>query len=106
MASDKINKIKLEKSNILKLVRTPGYIARRKKESKRKKKEQESKCNLADYFRNKRTYKEEVEKKAREEKAYRDSLKKIPDQKAVNDPWGGVREAESSSTNKAKPRPR
>lgn len=50
---------------------------------------------------------EEVEKREQQEKAYRDSLKKIPEQKAVNDPWGGVRESGSSSADsKAKPRPR
>lgn len=36
---------------------------------------------------------EEAEKREAQEKAYRDSLRKIPEQKAVNDPWGGVREA-------------
>lgn len=50
---------------------------------------------------------EEIEKREAQEKAYRDSLKKIPDQKAVNDPWGGVREAGSSSAgSKAKSKPR
>jgi len=50
---------------------------------------------------------EEVEKREAQEKAYRDSLRKIPEQKAVNDPWGGVREAGSSPAgSKPKPKPR
>jgi hypothetical protein len=51
--------------------------------------------------------KEDVEKREAQEKAYRDSLKRIPDQQKANDPWGGVREAESSSaSSKSKPKPR
>jgi hypothetical protein len=34
---------------------------------------------------------EEKEQEAAQQKAYRDSLKKIPDAKASNDPWGDVR---------------
>ena len=34
---------------------------------------------------------EEKEQDAIRDKAYRDSLKKIPDAKVSNDPWGGVR---------------
>jgi len=34
---------------------------------------------------------EEKEAEAAKEKAYKESLKKIPDAKAPNDPWGGVR---------------
>ena len=34
---------------------------------------------------------------AAQEKAYKDSLKKIPDQKAPADPWGGVRSDAPSS---------
>ena len=41
---------------------------------------------------------EEKEQDALKDKAYRESLKKIPDAKASNDPWGGVR-----STDAAKP---
>jgi hypothetical protein len=41
---------------------------------------------------------EEKEQQAEQQKAYRDSLKKIPDGKASNDPWGSVR-----STDAAKP---
>lgn len=34
---------------------------------------------------------EEKEQEAIKDKAYRESLRKIPDAKASNDPWGGVR---------------
>ena len=34
---------------------------------------------------------EEKEADAQREKAYRESLKKIPDAKGASDPWGGVR---------------
>src|SRR3954464_11753938 len=34
---------------------------------------------------------EEKEAEAQREKAYRESLKKIPDAKAASDPWGSVR---------------
>jgi hypothetical protein len=34
---------------------------------------------------------DQVEAEQAKEKAYRESLRKIPDQKASNDPWGGVR---------------
>jgi hypothetical protein len=34
---------------------------------------------------------EEREAEAAKEKAYKESLKKIPDAKAPSDPWGGVR---------------
>ena len=34
---------------------------------------------------------EEKEQDAIRDKAYRESLKKIPDAKASNDPWGGMR---------------
>jgi hypothetical protein len=37
---------------------------------------------------------EEKEADAIKEKAYRESLRKIPDAKASNDPWGTVRTAE------------
>ena len=37
---------------------------------------------------------EEKEADAIKEKAYRESLRKIPDAKASNDPWGNVRTAE------------
>ena len=42
---------------------------------------------------------EEKERDAANDKAYRDSLRKIPD-KAANDPWGDVRGTEASRTAK------
>ena len=38
---------------------------------------------------------EEREADAVKEKAYRESLKKIPDAKASNDPWGSVRSTDA-----------
>jgi hypothetical protein len=38
---------------------------------------------------------EEREQDAIKDKAYRDSLRKIPDAKASNDPWGAVRSTEA-----------
>jgi hypothetical protein len=38
---------------------------------------------------------EEKEQDAIKDKAYRESLKKIPDAKASNDPWGSVRSTDS-----------
>ena len=38
---------------------------------------------------------EEKEQDAIRDKAYRESLKKIPDAKASNDPWGGVRNTDA-----------
>jgi hypothetical protein len=45
---------------------------------------------------------EEKEADAIREKAYRESLKKIPDAKASNDPWGNVRAAEPAKAAPAK----
>jgi hypothetical protein len=45
---------------------------------------------------------EEKEQEAQQQKAYRDSLKKIPDAKASNDPWGNVRSAETPKTSASK----
>jgi hypothetical protein len=45
---------------------------------------------------------EEKEADAIKEKAYRDSLRKIPDAKASNDPWGSVRAAEPPKAAPAK----
>ncbi|MBB1090887.1 hypothetical protein [Rhodopseudomonas pseudopalustris] len=45
---------------------------------------------------------EEKAQDAIREKAYRESLRKIPDAKASNDPWGDVRSGDSSATPKAK----
>jgi hypothetical protein len=41
---------------------------------------------------------EEKDAESAQEKAYKDSLKKIPDQKAPADPWGGVRSDTPSSS--------
>jgi hypothetical protein len=41
---------------------------------------------------------EEKEQEAAQQKAYRDSLKKIPDAKASNDPWGNVRSTDTPKT--------
>ena len=50
---------------------------------------------------------EERDAESAQEKAYRDSLKKIPDAKAPSDPWGTVRSTDTpaksaSSSNKPK----
>ena len=48
---------------------------------------------------------EEKEAEAVREKAYRESLKKIPDAKVSSDPWGSVRGAETPKASApAKPR--
>jgi hypothetical protein len=48
---------------------------------------------------------EEKEREAEQQKAYRDSLKKIPDGKTSSDPWGNVRNVETPKTSApAKPR--
>jgi hypothetical protein len=47
---------------------------------------------------------EEKEADAIKEKAYRESLRKIPDAKVSNDPWGTVRGAEPAKTTQAKPK--
>ena len=41
---------------------------------------------------------EEKEQEAEQQKAYKDLLKKIPDAKASDDPWGTVRSAETPKT--------
>ena len=46
---------------------------------------------------------EQKEAEAIKEKAYRESLKKIPDAKVSNDPWGSVR-AEPAKPAAAKPK--
>jgi hypothetical protein len=48
---------------------------------------------------------EEKEAEAQREKAYRESLKKIPDAKGASDPWGSVR-AEPAKPAAAKPKTR
>jgi hypothetical protein len=47
---------------------------------------------------------EEKEADAIKERAYRDSLRKIPDAKVSNDPWGTVRSTEPPKTTQAKPK--
>jgi hypothetical protein len=47
---------------------------------------------------------EEKEAEAVREKAYRESLKKIPDAKVSSDPWGNVRSDAPPKTPSAKPR--
>lgn len=52
---------------------------------------------------------EQIEQDKILQKAYRDSLRKIPDAKAANDPWGSVRSADAPATSshaKPKPKPR
>jgi hypothetical protein len=48
---------------------------------------------------------EQIEKQKAIEEAYKATLRKIPDAKQSNDPWGGVREAETSKTTQAKAKP-
>jgi hypothetical protein len=48
---------------------------------------------------------EEQEKEAAQQKAYKESLKKIPDAKVSSDPWGNVRSVETPKPSApAKPR--
>jgi hypothetical protein len=53
---------------------------------------------------------DELDAEKAQDKAYKESLKKIPDQKAPSDPWGTVRNtdtpaaAKSASSAKAKPK--
>jgi hypothetical protein len=48
---------------------------------------------------------EEKEAEAARDKAYRESLKKIPDAKTSSDPWGNVRSVDTPKTSApAKPR--
>jgi hypothetical protein len=44
---------------------------------------------------------EEKEQEAIKEKAYRDSLRKIPDAKASSDPWGNVRSPDAPKNSAA-----
>ena len=45
---------------------------------------------------------EEKEQDAVRDKAYKESLKKIPEAKTSSDPWGGVRSADAPKTPAAK----
>ena len=51
---------------------------------------------------------DELDAEKAQEKAYKDSLKKIPDQKAPSDPWGSVRSdapaPAKSASSSAKPK--
>jgi hypothetical protein len=48
---------------------------------------------------------EEKEQEAAQQKAYKESLKKIPDAKASSDPWGNVRSVDAPKASApAKPR--
>ena len=48
---------------------------------------------------------EEKEQEATQQKAYRESLKKIPDAKVTSDPWGNMRNVDTPKTSApAKPR--
>jgi len=48
---------------------------------------------------------EQIERDQQLQRAYRDSLRKIPDAKAANDPWGTVRGAETpAAASHAKPK--
>jgi hypothetical protein len=48
---------------------------------------------------------EELEREAAQQKAYKESLRKIPNAKASADPWGAVRTVETPKTSvPAKPR--
>jgi hypothetical protein len=50
---------------------------------------------------------DQIEQEQAQEKAYRESLRKIPDAKGSTDPWGGVRSTEAPKPEKrvqAKPR--
>jgi hypothetical protein len=48
---------------------------------------------------------EQIEKQKAIEDAYKATLKKIPDAKQSNDPWGGVRGTETPKTTQAKAKP-
>jgi hypothetical protein len=47
---------------------------------------------------------EELEKEEAQQKAYKESLKKIPDAKVSNDPWGNVRSDAPKASAPAKPK--
>lgn len=50
---------------------------------------------------------EEIEKQQATEKAYKDTLRKIPDAAVSNDPWGGVRnEGQPKASAKSKTKSR
>lgn len=45
---------------------------------------------------------EDKERQAERERAYKDAIRKIPDQKANTDPWGNVRNAGSTQSSQKK----
>jgi len=47
---------------------------------------------------------EEKEQDAQRQKAYQESLRKIPDAKSTSDPWGGVRTEAAKPAAPAKPK--
>jgi hypothetical protein len=49
---------------------------------------------------------EELEQEAAQQKAYKDSLRKIPDAKTSNDPWGNVRSTDAPKTSSAPAKPK
>ena len=49
---------------------------------------------------------EEKEQEAAQQKAYKESLKKIPDAKASSDPWGNVRSVDTPKASAAPAKPR
>jgi len=50
---------------------------------------------------------EQIEQDRQLQREYRDSLRKIPDAKASNDPWGSVRSTETpAAAPRAKPKPK
>lgn len=50
---------------------------------------------------------DQIEQEKAQEKAYKDSLHKIPDAKASSDPWGDVRSTDAPKAEKrAQPKPR
>ena len=49
---------------------------------------------------------EEKDAESAQDKAYRDSLKKIPDAKAPSDPWGTVRSTDAPAKSASSPKPK
>jgi hypothetical protein len=49
---------------------------------------------------------EEKDAEDAQQKAYRDSLKKIPDAKAPSDPWGTVRSTDAPAKSASSPKPK
>ena len=47
---------------------------------------------------------EQIEQEEAQQKAYKESLKKIPDAKVASDPWGGVRTDAPKAPAQAKPK--